>query len=174
MFVFFTLCMILFFVLFFYFFFFWLCVYEFFSCAITLPERATNLTRQKKQREREKKREILDKLKLRFFYVGFISHRAWFPIFYYFCYFLNLCGEDEKYVFIDCSFCVSSTFRMFTHISHSHTLTLPLSRCLFLPSYSDLFIKQAVQVLPICPHTPKVDFHAGVALCCFVSLNEYE
>lgn len=104
--------------------------------------------------------------------MGFISHRAWFPIFLLFWLFSKPLWEYEKYVFIDCSFCVSSTFRMFTHISHSHTL--PLFPCLFPPSYSDLFIKQAVQVLPICPHTPKVDFHAGVALSCFVSLNEYE
>lgn len=63
-------------------------------------------------------------------------------------------------MFIDCSFCVSSTFRMFTHI--------------FLFSLSPpvlIYLSTKLKVLPICPHTPKVDFHAALLLCFLKRMN---
>lgn len=65
-----------------------------------------------------------------------------------------------KNMFIDCSFCVSSTFRMFTHI--------------FLFSLSPpvlIYLSTKLKVLPICPHTPKVDFHAALLLCFLKRMN---
>lgn len=81
----------------------------------------------------------------------FISYRAWLRLFI-FCTLKNM--------FIDCSFCVSSTFRMFTHM-FPFSLSPPVL----------IYLSTKLKVLPICPHTPKVDFHAALLLCFLKRMN---